>query len=222
MALIICPECGKRFSDKAMACPECGCPIEYILGSGRTDNNNTAVMTVSNNDNGQAITASENRVQSNASTPEVTGAALRNYLKAVYDLLLEINTIDNVLNSISKVTFRTPTRYYVQKPSEPLKGADVDRSLAQMPRTKEETYAYCLGVIEKAKSYGVPVSDKCYSIIPFRCFPACVDLEAEIYEEYELPEYYRRLEQAEKRYESDLAAAEAGKKYLNDQTALIM
>ena len=26
MALIKCPECGKEFSDKAQACPNCGCP----------------------------------------------------------------------------------------------------------------------------------------------------------------------------------------------------
>ena len=26
MSLINCPECGKRISDKAAACPECGCP----------------------------------------------------------------------------------------------------------------------------------------------------------------------------------------------------
>ena len=31
MALIICTECGKEFSDKASACPNCGCPIEEIL-----------------------------------------------------------------------------------------------------------------------------------------------------------------------------------------------
>lgn len=31
MALIICFECGKEFSDKAMSCPNCGCPTEYIL-----------------------------------------------------------------------------------------------------------------------------------------------------------------------------------------------
>lgn len=30
MALITCPECGKEFSDKASACPNCGCPITYI------------------------------------------------------------------------------------------------------------------------------------------------------------------------------------------------
>lgn len=26
MALIICPECGKEISDKAISCPHCGCP----------------------------------------------------------------------------------------------------------------------------------------------------------------------------------------------------
>ena len=36
MALIVCTECGKKFSDKAVSCPECGCPTEYVL------NNNTS------------------------------------------------------------------------------------------------------------------------------------------------------------------------------------
>lgn len=30
MAIIICPECGKEFSDLAKACPQCGCPVEEI------------------------------------------------------------------------------------------------------------------------------------------------------------------------------------------------
>lgn len=30
MAMIKCPECGKELSDKASACPNCGCPIEDI------------------------------------------------------------------------------------------------------------------------------------------------------------------------------------------------
>lgn len=30
MSLINCPECGKIFSDKAAACPNCGCPIKVI------------------------------------------------------------------------------------------------------------------------------------------------------------------------------------------------
>ena len=29
MALIKCPECGKEISDKASACPNCGCPVDY-------------------------------------------------------------------------------------------------------------------------------------------------------------------------------------------------
>lgn len=33
MALIICTECGKQFSDKAAACPNCGCPTEYVIQS---------------------------------------------------------------------------------------------------------------------------------------------------------------------------------------------
>ena len=32
MALIVCPECGKNFSDRAAACPECGCPTSEIIG----------------------------------------------------------------------------------------------------------------------------------------------------------------------------------------------
>ena len=30
MALINCPECGKQVSDKAPACPDCGCPINAV------------------------------------------------------------------------------------------------------------------------------------------------------------------------------------------------
>ena len=33
MALIICPECGKQFSDKAAACPNCGCLTSEIVKS---------------------------------------------------------------------------------------------------------------------------------------------------------------------------------------------
>lgn len=32
MALITCPDCGKKISDKATACPECGCPMGALQG----------------------------------------------------------------------------------------------------------------------------------------------------------------------------------------------
>ena len=33
MALIKCPECGNTVSDKAMSCPQCGCPIAADNGA---------------------------------------------------------------------------------------------------------------------------------------------------------------------------------------------
>ena len=30
MALIICPECGKEYSDRAGACPNCACPAPHV------------------------------------------------------------------------------------------------------------------------------------------------------------------------------------------------
>lgn len=38
MALIICPECGKEYSDRAKACPNCACPAPHI-GSMETSDN---------------------------------------------------------------------------------------------------------------------------------------------------------------------------------------
>lgn len=38
MALIKCTECGKEISDKAIACPHCGCPMDEILRAMKNDN----------------------------------------------------------------------------------------------------------------------------------------------------------------------------------------
>ena len=50
MALIVCPECGKKFSDKAPACPECGCPTLIITESITTNQNSTATANMLNTD----------------------------------------------------------------------------------------------------------------------------------------------------------------------------
>lgn len=34
MALIKCPECGREVSDRASACPNCGCPLADMVTSG--------------------------------------------------------------------------------------------------------------------------------------------------------------------------------------------
>ncbi len=44
MALIKCPECGKEISDKAAACPNCGCPISG--GNGVNSTPTTAQIRV--------------------------------------------------------------------------------------------------------------------------------------------------------------------------------
>ena len=43
MALINCPECGKEISDKALACPSCGCPIG---GTGHVKLNKTKNIVI--------------------------------------------------------------------------------------------------------------------------------------------------------------------------------
>lgn len=43
MALIICSECGKEFSNKAVSCPNCGCPIEEIIKEESLDNSQEEV-----------------------------------------------------------------------------------------------------------------------------------------------------------------------------------
>ena len=31
MALVICPDCGKKVSSRAPQCPFCGCPSQYFV-----------------------------------------------------------------------------------------------------------------------------------------------------------------------------------------------
>ena len=38
MALIICPECGKEYSDRADACPNCACPAPHVGNTGVSGN----------------------------------------------------------------------------------------------------------------------------------------------------------------------------------------
>ena len=44
--LITCPECGKRVSDKASACPNCGAPIEVIGASSELSDQKRSVAVV--------------------------------------------------------------------------------------------------------------------------------------------------------------------------------
>ncbi len=47
MSLIICPECGKKISDKAAACPNCGLPAEFFHSAGGRNEENLVKETSS-------------------------------------------------------------------------------------------------------------------------------------------------------------------------------
>ena len=49
MALIICPECGKSISDKAISCPNCGLPSQYFQSSNKAQNPSTEKTEKSDN-----------------------------------------------------------------------------------------------------------------------------------------------------------------------------
>ena len=46
MALISCPECGKEISDKAAACPNCGCPVEAAQSVREVSEQETALHRI--------------------------------------------------------------------------------------------------------------------------------------------------------------------------------
>ena len=45
MSLITCPECGKKISDKAAACPNCGLPAEFFHSTGERNEDNLVKET---------------------------------------------------------------------------------------------------------------------------------------------------------------------------------
>ncbi len=53
MALIVCPECGKNFSDRATACPECGCPTSEIIGKNSETNSGQELIAYNAFDDGR-------------------------------------------------------------------------------------------------------------------------------------------------------------------------
>lgn len=53
MALIVCPECGKNFSDRATACPECGCPTSEIIGASNGTNSGQKLVAFNAFDDGR-------------------------------------------------------------------------------------------------------------------------------------------------------------------------
>jgi transcription elongation factor Elf1 len=43
MALIECPDCGRKISDRAATCPDCACPVSTVVAEMRADEQAKAV-----------------------------------------------------------------------------------------------------------------------------------------------------------------------------------
>ena len=73
MALIVCTECGKEFSDKAAACPNCGCPTEEVK----------AVLS-----------------KGVANTDRDKDQVLRDYLESLRMLEIDVYTMDETIDKL--------------------------------------------------------------------------------------------------------------------------
>lgn len=76
MAIINCAECGNTFSDKAPACPHCGCPIEFAKPQPTTNELTTTAGPVEN---------------------DSTKYLLRDYLEKIRLLETDIYTMDQLI-----------------------------------------------------------------------------------------------------------------------------
>ncbi|SFQ04757.1 tRNA(Ser,Leu) C12 N-acetylase TAN1, contains THUMP domain [Butyrivibrio proteoclasticus] len=63
MSLTKCPECGNEVSDKAVACPKCGCPLHSAFDATTTQNVNNVKQTECQNASGNAPSNSYRAVQ---------------------------------------------------------------------------------------------------------------------------------------------------------------
>lgn len=101
MSLITCTECGKEFSDKAPACPNCGCPTSEIIFQ-ETDTSNELSEIVINNDyykpNEKAIKA----------------AIDRGIIKSEEELIISCgNYYDGKFLCISDILYVTNENFYI-------------------------------------------------------------------------------------------------------------
>ena len=104
MALIICSECGKEFSDKAAACPNCGCPTEEVIQQPVPE----------------AIVPGKPVDPTGADTNKTK--VLRDYLEKVRQLETDFYTIGETIRKLtSKLKAEPKPKVYINPPKEPEK-----------------------------------------------------------------------------------------------------
>lgn len=101
MSLIICTECGKQFSDKAIACPNCACPTTEIIkdlnkASGIGDKD-LVVAKITNNENVDIDSKSDNLIPSNPDR------YFQNYMKVFKDYKIQMIKEYSRINGFSLI-----------------------------------------------------------------------------------------------------------------------
>lgn len=99
MALIKCPECGKEISDKAEACPNCGCPI---------NNNSSPVNSLINS---QDVPKQENAIEKTKIT--IWGFSCPPYWKLMAHMYISVNG-----NRIAEFPLGGSYELYIDRDSE--------------------------------------------------------------------------------------------------------
>lgn len=97
MALIICGECGKEYSDKATACPNCGCPTSDIIAQ------NNAILNLHSKD----------IVEDKLSKDEVI-----KHLTYAKELETTIFTYQNAYNNLQMRIDELGHRWHIDKPAK--------------------------------------------------------------------------------------------------------
>ena len=136
MAMIKCPECGREISDRAAACPGCGCPISSTTGTADREANKpeTILMEGLCNQcvgmrvkNGSAILTNHRFVYLKHSIAKLAAmGVLANLTKGSYEYEIPLGDISRVEDSrhgISKtITIITTTgesyEFYMTKREE--------------------------------------------------------------------------------------------------------
>lgn len=108
MALIICSECGKEFSEKAAACPNCGCPIEDARKT------QLAVSTKS----AEAVSTDPQRTR-----------VLRDYLEKIRTLETDIYTMGEAIEKLTMQIKPAPEKQVITPPCKPLEFSEESAAL---------------------------------------------------------------------------------------------
>ena len=197
MALISCPECGKKFSDKALACPVCCCPIEEIRHVTLS-----ATSSIDSEQNKPALTEKKH--------------ILREYLENIRKLETDIYTISETISNLSPQFKELPSKNVITMPAAPKEPINFPTDASPVKKALKEAWRWIrFGEgfflrIWDAITFGIKEAIDTAKLN--RCnakrnhdAKEKYDTDINNYHEVVLPEYEKKLEEEEKSHKNELA-----------------